>query len=147
MKILASLILTLFCSPSFAGPGDGPIVPWPTSVRELIAIEDIQGSWTGYSHNTIWNVDIYPAVGVSDVGVIRIRSEALFTNRAQGLLNDSNGFFWGEVFMDLRHRAMVIIYKDRDGTKLRLVNTTNQKFYDIKLFPTNITNTNEPAHD
>lgn len=147
MKIIASLILTLFCSLSFAGPGDGPIVPWPTSLRENIVIEDIQGSWIGYSHNSIWNIDIYSAVGVSDVGVIRIRSEALFTNKAQGLLNDSNGFFWGEVIMDLKHRAMVIIYKDTEGTKLRIVNTTNQKFHDIELYPAKNIDTKEPSND
>lgn len=147
MKFIASLILTLFCSLSLAGPGDGPIVPWPTSIREDLVIEDIQGSWIGYSHNSIWNIDIYSAVGISDVGVIRIRSEALFTNKAQGLLNDSNGFFWGEVTMDLRHRAIVILYKDSEGTKLRLVNTTTQKFHDIKLYPSSTQKTQEPSND
>lgn len=135
MKILASLLLTLFCSCAVAGPGDGPIVPWPTSLREDLLIEDIQGSWTGYSHNTIWFIDIYPAVGIDDVVVIRISSQALFTHKAQGLLNSNGGLFAGEVFMDPNHRASILVFKDGKGTTLRIADK-HKKFYDVRLYKT-----------
>lgn len=135
MKILASLLFTLFCSYAFAGPGDGPIVPWPTSLREDILMEDIQGSWIGYIHNSIWFVDIHPAIGRDDSAVIRVASMALFTHKAEGLLNSQGGLFMGEIVMDENHRASLLIFKDGDGTTLRMAEKNN-RFHDIKLYKT-----------
>lgn len=142
MKFLMPLLLTWFCTPTYAGPGDGPIVPWPTSVRETIQVEELLGTWVAYDFNSVWNINIYPLLPGSNVVYVDIQSAALFTQNAQGILNDGDGLFWGDIIMDESHRSQILIYRDSEGTKLRLGKNKN-KFFDMKLYR----NTNERSHD
>lgn len=136
MKFLTSLLFILFSAFAFAGPGDGPIVPWPTSVvREDICIEDIQGEWVAYAHNSIWFINIQQKDMEPERSSIEIKSAALFTRQAAGWLMSADRIFWGELTMDATHRSAFVIFKDADGTKLRLAKG-NGRYLDLKLYRT-----------
>lgn len=133
MKHLILLILTVFSlSATARGPGDGPIVPWPTSVSlHNITCEDLQGEWVAYSHNTIWfvNLEMRPDA----LSTIRMTSNALFTHKAKGWLEPGDRLFYGKLAMDSNHIYDVIVFRDSEGTKIRVIQGAN-KFFDLKLY-------------
>lgn len=132
MKHLILLLLTVFSLSAKAGPGDGPIVPWPTSVSlQNITCEDLQGEWVAYSHNTIWfvNLEMRPDA----ISTVRITSNALFTHKATGWLEAGDRLFYGKLAMDHKHIYNVIVFRDREGTKVRVIQGP-QKYFDLKLY-------------
>lgn len=137
MKKLTSLLLLLFCTSAFAtGNGTGPTVPWPTSIvnKHELLFEDLRGDWIGYSQNSLWFVHIdYNFSSPEGLASIEIRSNALFTSQAFGWLRSWDKIFWGEVTMDDNHKTAFILYKDGDGTKLR-IGKNAKTYYDIKLY-------------
>lgn len=136
MKFLTSLILILFSTSAFAGPGDGPIVPWPTNViRETIHIDEIEGDWAAYASNSVWLIKIKQEDLEFGRSSIQIKSSALFTRQAAGWLYAGDRIFWGRLIMDSTHAAAFVIFKDQDGTKLRLAKG-NGRYLDLKLYRT-----------
>lgn len=133
MKFLTSLLFVLLSPVAFAGPGDGPIVPWPTSVVEDIFVDDIKGPWAAYDHNSVWFIDIDLDVENENSALITVRSAALFGHFATGSIRGLNHFFCGEITMDETHRAGVIIFRDHDGYKLRISDRTH-RYRDMQLF-------------
>lgn len=136
MKLLISILLMLLNFSAFAGPGDGPIVPWPTSIdRESIDLDDLQGEWVAFEHNSVWHIQIRGPEDGSDYSTIFISSAALFTRKATGWFAQADHIFYGQLIMDSTHESSFVIFKDRDGTKLRLMTGPN-RFLDLKLFRT-----------
>ncbi len=136
MKFLVLLFLFFSSSLSFAGPGDGPIVPWPTSIvnKHELLFEDLRGEWVGYSQNTLWFVNIdYNFSSPDGLASIEIRSSALFTTYGFGWLQNWEKVFWGEVTMDDNHKTSFIIYKDTEGTKLRM-GKNSKSYFDVILY-------------
>lgn len=134
MKSLIILILTVFSLSSFAarGPGDGPIVPWPTSVSLMqVTCEELDGDWVAFSHSTLWFVTFNMRPG-QFLSSLNIKSNALFTHKAVGWLEPADRLFFGKIAMDSNHIYDVIVFKDREGTKLRVVKGTN-KYFDLQL--------------
>lgn len=132
MKAFLILILTLISSFSYAALGTDPIIPWPTSVREKLFMNDIEGSWVAFSHNTTWFIEIHHRFGFEDSPSIVIKSPSLFTNKGEGFLKSGQGLFWGLLVMDNNHQATILIYKDSEGTKLRMVDSPS-RFHDMSL--------------
>lgn len=135
MKFLIILLLTV-CSLSTQarGPGDGPIVPWPTTVGlERLTCEELQGNWTAYSHNTIWFLELYMDSTEGALSTLRIRSNALFNNKGNGWLEYDGRLFFGKLVLDHTHIYDIFLFKDRDGTKLRIAQGP-LKYYDLKLY-------------
>lgn len=136
MKSILSLVLLFAASTSFAGPGATPVFPWPTSIvnKHELLFEDLRGDWIGYSNNSLWFVNIdYNFSSPEGLASIEIRSNALFTSQAVGWLQSWDKIFWGEVTMDDNHKTSFILYKDGDGTKLR-IGKSAKTYYDIKLY-------------
>ena len=136
MKFLISILLILINFGAFAGPGDGPVVPWPTSIdRENIDLDDLQGEWVAFEHNSVWHIEIQQPEDGSDYSTILITSAALFTHKATGWFVPADRIFYGQLVMDEKHETSFVIFKDRDGTKLRL-KLGPDRFLDLKLFRT-----------
>lgn len=135
MKLLISLILILFCSTTFAGPGDGPIVPWPTTALERISAEDLQGEWVAYTDDSVWLIRVWPMNLNVGASYLEMESAALFTRQAFAWLYCAGNVVWGTLIMDDNHEANFLIYKDHEGTKMRL-NKGRGRYIDIKLYRT-----------
>lgn len=136
MKMILSLLILLSTQFSFAGPGATPIFPWPTSVgpKHELLFEDLRGEWVGYSQNTLWFVNIdYNFSSPDGLAAIEIRSSALFTTYGFGWLKSWEKVFWGEVTMDDNHKTSFIIYKDTEGTKLRMGKNA-KSYFDVILY-------------
>lgn len=135
MKLLVALFLILTSSWAFAGPGDGPIVPWPTSVnRQDLLFEDLKGEWVAYSHNSLWFIKIeYDYSSPEGLAKIEVKSSELFTSYAVGWLQSWNRIYWGELVMDKNHKVTFIAYKDAEGTKIRIGKDSRQ-YFDLKLY-------------
>lgn len=135
MKSLIFLMSFLFLSASFAGPGDGPIVPWPTNVeRQEIIAEDLHGTWVAYGDNTLWFVTI--AMDAQDAKRVNIdiESNGLFTGKASGWMYSGKKLFWGTVQMDDRHASGVVVYRDSHGIKMRIYSRNLKKVQELQLF-------------
>ncbi|KHD89973.1 MAG: hypothetical protein OM95_00075 [Bdellovibrio sp. ArHS] len=133
MKFLSTLLLILFSSFAFAGPGDGPIVPWPTSVtREALTDTQVYGRWVAYEHHAIWFVNIQKDPLEIGRSYISISSDALFTHKAVGSLYTGDNVMWGKLIMDATHSAAIVLYKDAEGTKLRIAKGRN-RYVELKL--------------
>ncbi len=86
-----------------------------------------------YSHNTVWFININ--LENDDRISVSIHSEALFTNQGTAVLKKADKAFFGTLNMDRKHKAAVLIYKDREGVKLRLAED-EENFFDLSLLPT-----------
>ncbi len=138
MKLILSLLFS-FCAlgtqSAWAGPGDGPVVPWPTkSLRYEINLEAVAGEWFGFAHNSIWFVKISPLEDMPEVSAITLDSRAIFKGSAAGLLTADDRLLVGVVYMDENHTETLLIFKDIDGTKLRM-QSGQHDYVDIKLYP------------
>ncbi|KYG64215.1 hypothetical protein AZI87_13310 [Bdellovibrio bacteriovorus] len=135
MKLLSSFMAVfIMTSFSFAGPGDGPIVPWPTSVvREALNETTIYGDWVAYEHNAVWYINIQKDPLEIGRASIAISSGAVFTHKAVGSLYRGDNVFWGKLVMDANHSAAIVLYKDYEGTKLRIAKGHN-RYVDVKLY-------------
>lgn len=134
MKLLISLLLTFFSWAALAGPGDGPIVPWPTSVtRQNITSEELLGNWVTFSHNTIWFLEVTPDKGIEGVLYLTLKSNALFTHQGSGYVFPDERIFWGDLIMDKSHVSRIAIFRDQEGVKLRISAKPNS-YYDLKLY-------------
>ncbi|MBV2169981.1 MAG: hypothetical protein KUL82_14855 [Bdellovibrio sp.] len=134
MKLLIPLLLTFLSLAAFAGPGDGPIVPWPTSInRQNITSEELIGNWVTFSHNTIWFLEVTPDDGIEGVLYLSLKSNALFNHKATGYVFPDERIFWGDLIMDKNHISRIAIFRDRDGLKLR-ISSKQDTFHDLKLY-------------
>nr|WP_295905721.1 hypothetical protein [uncultured Bdellovibrio sp.] len=136
MKFLTSLLLILISVVAFARSGDGPTVPWPTSIdRESIFTEDLQGEWVAYGHNSVWYINIDQKDMEPERSSIQIQSAALFTRKASGWFLSADRIFYGKLKMDENHETAFVIFRDYEGTKLRIA-TGSHRFLDLKLYRT-----------
>lgn len=138
MKLILSFLFSFFSlgtTATWAGPGDGPVVPWPTkSLRYDITLESVAGEWFGFSHNSIWFVNISPIVDMPGVSSITLDSRAIFKGYAAGLLTADDRMLIGVVYMDENHMETLLVFKDIDGTKIRM-QSGQHEYVDIKLYP------------
>ncbi len=134
MKLLTALVLVLFSVVAEARSGDTPIFPWPTSVdRKALFLEDLQGDWVAYGHNAVWHIHIEATDMEPERAEIQISSAALFTRKASGWLLAADRIYYGKIKMDEKHEAALVIFKDQEGTKVRL-SRSQGRFLDLKLF-------------
>lgn len=138
MKLILSLFLSFFAlgaQNTWAGPGDGPVVPWPTkSLRYDINLENVVGEWFGFAHNSIWFVKVSMIEDMPEVSSITIDSRAIFKGYAAGLLTEDDRMLVGVVYMDENHMETLLMFKDIEGTKLRM-QSGQHDYVDIKLYP------------
>lgn len=137
MKLYLALIfsgLMTWSTTGWTGPGDGPVVPWPTkSLCYDISLESVKGSWFAFAHNSVWHIEIAPVPENREIYQISIYSQALFKKQASGLLTQDDKALVGIIHMDEEHVETILIYRDTDGTKLRIQNS-DHSFSDIKLY-------------
>lgn len=122
MKSLTLLFALIFCStPLLAGPGDGPIVPWPTQVEPVrIFSEDISGAWYGFDDNAEWIISIQPVSIRTDFFDVQVHSNSLYSKAAQGLFFLTPGGIWGALQIDDNHAVGIVIYRDKQGFRMRV---------------------------
>lgn len=134
MKTLLLILLSVFSLTVEArGPGTDPVIPWPTSVTlRPLSLDELQGNWVAYSDNSIWFIELEMRPD-NALSTIRMKSNALFTKKATGWLEFDHEMFFGKIAMDSKHIYNVIVYKDSDGTKIRIVQT-RYKYFDLKLY-------------
>lgn len=123
MRILIlSLSILLFSQFSWSGPGDGPIVPWPTSKPpHRVISKDVIGSFYGFTDNAIWYIDITSNPDLPRSLNIAVYSHSLFNNMGVGYLQAFDNLYWGYIKMDETHSAGIVIYRNDDGLQVRLV--------------------------
>lgn len=135
-KVLAGLLVLASSVFAHADPGTIPVFPWPTSVgpKQEILFEDLRGEWVGYGQNSLWFVHIdYNFSSPDGLASIEIKSNAIFTSFATGWLQSWDKIFWGEMTMDDSHKTSFIIYKDAEGTKLRM-GKNSKSYFDVILY-------------
>lgn len=134
MKTLLLVLLAVFSISAHArGPGGDPVIPWPTFVSLTpVTCEQLQGDWVAYDHNSIWFVNLEMREGDA-LSTLRIKSNALFTHKATGWLEADGPLFYGKIAMDPTHFYDVIVFRDLDGTKIRIIKGP-QKYFDLKLY-------------
>lgn len=138
MKLILSLVFGFLALTPFvskASPGDGPVVPWPTkSLCYDITLESVAGEWFGVANNSNWFITIQPADSSQLVYSISLYSQSIFKKSAHGLLTEDDRILVGVISMDENHVETLVIYRDIEGTKMRIQVGTN-KYLDVKLYP------------
>ncbi|QDK37472.1 hypothetical protein [Bdellovibrio sp. NC01] len=135
MKHFFLIILSLFFTAgSLAHPG-GPITPpWPLSISTApLDIETLPGEWVAYSHNTIWFLQIELNANGRGLAAIHIQSNAIRNHKVDGWLAPDQNALIGEILVDENRSQKIMIFKDKDGTKLRIAAGGNG-YYDLKLY-------------
>lgn len=131
------LILSLFVWTTTtwaAGPGDGPIVPWPTtSLLESAEKSAMLGSWVGYHNNAVWFIDVLKDPATECVYELKIYSHALRNHWGYGRIKFDTRAFWGTVYMDESHSSAVYIFRELDGTPTMRIGKNN-RWQDIHLY-------------
>lgn len=134
MKSLIFVLCLLGFSPAFAGPGDDPIFPWPTSMErgELLA-EDIQGEWVGYGNDekvyfVIFTVDPETNYRVSIV-IETLDGEP----ERKGLGYWGRHVFWGHISMDRERYTRMVLYRERGSLQMRIENKLQDGYVDMRL--------------
>lgn len=137
MKTIILILLTVFSLSAHArGPGSGgdPTIPWPTSANlQSLSMDYLNGEWVAFSHNTVWylNFDCRPD---DQLTLLHIQSGALFTHKARGFLEvDSDRLYYGKIVMDANHIHDAIVFRDKEGTKVRIIKSS-QQYFDLKLY-------------
>lgn len=130
--VFISIFLSL-CASS-AGPGDGPIVPWPTAtLMESPEKSAMIGSWVAFEDNSIWFIDIYEDPDLDYLFDIKIFSHALYGHHGYGRLQFDKRAFWGTLYMADDHDLMVFVYRAHDDTPMMRIGKHN-KWHDVELF-------------
>lgn len=134
---IRSLIFTftlLALSAVSAGPGDGPIVPWPTAtLMESPEKSAMIGSWVAYEDNSVWFIDIYEDPELDYLFDIKVFSHALYGHHGYGRLQFDKRAFWGTLYMAANHDLMVFIFRDNDGTPMMRIGK-HSKWHDVQLY-------------
>lgn len=135
MKHLLILPILLFSFNLWArGPVDPVSPPWPLSISTLpVDFDGLPGEWVAYGHNTIWFIDIEPNANGRGLSGIHIKSNAIRTHDVDGWLGVQQNALVGQVAIDSDTTLDIMIFRDREGTKLRL-GSSGDKYYDLKLY-------------
>lgn len=137
MKTLILILLAVFSITIHArGPGNGgdPTVPWPTNDSLQVLSKDyLNGEWMAFSHNSVWYLN-FDCDSANELTLLSMQSQALFTHKARGFLEvTDNRLYFGKIVMDANHIYSAIVFRDHEGTKVRIVKTP-QQYFDLKIY-------------
>lgn len=128
---LSCLIFLTF--PASAGPGDGPIVPWPSLISpETIVPHTLTGEWVAYANDSIWYINIDCDRLYSKLASITINSNAIRNHMAKGWLEAQDNILLGTVSVDSTHIYGVMLFADQHNLFLRVA-TGQNRYFDLTL--------------
>ncbi len=133
---ILAVVLGLFIATSAwaRGPGDPISPPWPVSISTMpLDMQELPGEWVAYSHDTIWFIQIELNANGRGLAAIHIQSNAVRTHKVDGWLAPHENSLAGEIFLDGTRRNQIMIFRDKEGTKLRL-SAPSDNYYDLKLY-------------
>ncbi|HEX7674035.1 MAG TPA: hypothetical protein VF412_07685 [Bdellovibrio sp.] len=134
LLIFLSLFILAIASIGHTHPGGPVIPPWPVSIStQPLIIEDLPGEWIAYDHNTIWFIQIELDANGRGLASIHMQSNAIRTHKVDGWLAPQENSLSGELNFDGQHSVKVMIFRDYEGTKLRIA-AAHDSYYDLKLY-------------
>lgn len=137
IKHIAQLMLSsfiFFTFPASAGPGDGPIVPWPTLISpETMIPHALTGEWVAYAHDTIWYINIDCDRMYSKLASITIHSNGIRNHLAKGWMEAHDNILLGTVSVDESHIYGVMLFANQENLILRMA-TAQNRYFDLTLY-------------